>query len=362
MADKTIHVTYGTDARAMAWQLLEAAMPEEDLQSDARILVKPNLVVARPSTHGATTTPGFAQGVIEYFQSKGFHNLSITEGSWLGCETYSAFRICGYEDLAQRMGVDLVDTKSQPSTQKQAGSLSMRVCDCALQADLIVNLPVLKGHCQTGMTCALKNMKGLIPDSEKRRFHTLGLHRPIAALNAILPRQFILVDALNGDLDYEEGGNPVEMNMAFACDDPVLCDAYAARWLGFALSDVPYITMAEDLNVGSTDLDAAQITELVHAAQHTSPARRGKVAQLARHIADDQSCSACYGSLIHALARLDEQGLLRNLPGKVHVGQGWRGKDIQGIGIGECTRGASCHLKGCPSQAGDILEFLLQSM
>ena len=32
--------------------------------------------------------------------------------------------------------------------------------------DFLINVPVMKGHCQTKITCALKNMKGLIPNSE----------------------------------------------------------------------------------------------------------------------------------------------------------------------------------------------------
>ena len=37
------------------------------------------------------------------------------------------------------------------------------ICDSALALDFLINDPVLKGHCQTKITCALKNMKGLIP-------------------------------------------------------------------------------------------------------------------------------------------------------------------------------------------------------
>ena len=44
---------------------------------------------------------------------------------------------------------------------------------------------LLKDHCQAAVTCALKNHKGVIPNSEKRRFYTLGLHKPTAHLNPI---------------------------------------------------------------------------------------------------------------------------------------------------------------------------------
>ena len=36
----------------------------------------------------------------------------------------------------------------------------MEICEKALDADFLINLPVLKGHCQTVMTCALENCKG----------------------------------------------------------------------------------------------------------------------------------------------------------------------------------------------------------
>ncbi len=50
-------------------------------------------------------------------------------------------------------------------------------------------------------------MKGCIPNKEKRRFHTMGLHKPIAYLNKILKQNLIVVDGIiGGDLNFEEGG------------------------------------------------------------------------------------------------------------------------------------------------------------
>ena len=65
---------------------------------------------------------------------------------------------------------------------------------------------------QTVMTCALKNLKGCLPDREKRRFHTEELMRPIAALAAAIRPKLIIVDSICGDLNFEEGGNPVHTN------------------------------------------------------------------------------------------------------------------------------------------------------
>ena len=49
----------------------------------------------------------------------------------------------------------------------------------------------------------------------------MGLHKPIAHLSTVVRSDFILVDNICGDLDFEEGGNPVSMNRIWAAKDPV---------------------------------------------------------------------------------------------------------------------------------------------
>ena len=75
-----------------------------------------------------------------------------------------------------------------------------------------------------------------------------------------------MVDALCGDLDYEEGGNPVVSNRLFAALDPVLCDTFVANEMGYTVDEIPYIAMAGDLGAGSTDLSAAHVRHLNPAA------------------------------------------------------------------------------------------------
>src|SRR5690606_36606024 len=118
--------------------------------------------------------------------------------------------------------------------------LEIEVCAKVLEVDYLINMPDLKAHCQTKLTCALKNLKGCVPDKEKRRFHTLGLHRPIASLNKVIKSDLILVDGIIGDLTHEEGGTPVRLDRAIAGYDPVMVDAYAASLIGYRLAEIPY--------------------------------------------------------------------------------------------------------------------------
>ncbi len=359
MERNEILITYGKDPGKMATDLIKAC----DLASiigdrSRKIALKPNLVVAATPDIGAVTHPEIVVAVIEYLQDNGFRNIKIIESAWVGDSTKRAFAVNGYHKISEKYGVPLVDVKDDQYEKKTAAGITMEISREALQTDFLITLPVLKGHCQTLMTCALKNMKGILSDRSKRLFHSLGLHKPIAVLNSIRRPEFILVDNLNGDLDFEEGGTPVYSYRMFAGLDPVLMDTFCANQMGFSVSEIPYIGMAEKLGVGSTDLSKLKAIELNESI--CLPSRStGRVKSLEKYVKPDSACSACYANLINAMARMDENGTLRKLKvGSICIGQGYRGKSGEGIGIGNCTRLFETNVKGCPPSASAIREVL----
>lgn len=359
MNNNEIHVIYGTDPLKMTGDLLAKMNLAAELDPGMSVGLKPNLVVARRASEGATTTPAIVEGIIRYLLEAGVKNIAIMEGSWVGDNTKNAFRVCGYQDLARRYGLPLYDLKDDDAVSRRVGELDLKICRRPLEVDLLINLPVLKAHCQTSMTCALKNLKGCLPDSEKRRFHALGLTKPIGYLAKALTPGLTIIDALAGDLTFEEGGNPVPMDRIIAGKDPVLLDAYAADLLGFATDDIAYIGVAARMGAGSADLGQAVIREYdvgLKTGDHFTPS--GKARRLGEKVLARQACSACYGSLIHALQRLADQGRLGGLKAPLHIGQGFRGEHIDGIGIGSCTSGCSRSLPGCPPTAKTIVDFL----
>ena len=365
MNSRDIYVIQGTDYRQMTMELLRACDLAGDIgDRDKRIGLKPNLVADSPASRGATTHPELADGILTYLKENGFENLVVLEGSWVGANTMEAARVNGILEVCRRHQVEFLDLQKDSACSCQAAGMEISVCGQALALDYLINLPVIKGHCQTAVTCALKNCKGLIPNREKRRFHTMGLHRPIAHLNTVLRQDFILADNICGDLDFEEGGNPVVMNRILAFKDPVLCDSFAARTMGYSPHEIEYIRLAEELGVGTTDLSRAQIHELRQEKKGLSEqgnrtaAPRGRVGQLAGYVKQDNACSSCYGSLIYALDRLSEEGALRGKKKEsIAIGQGFKG--VKGeLGVGSCTGCFECSLKGCPPAAADIVRFL----
>jgi len=194
MQRNQLMINYGDQAKKMVKELLKKIKIEDELESNDLIALKPNLINATKSDQGATTDPEIVKGVIEYLQHKGFNNLMIIEGSWVGADTDRAFEICGYNKLARDYELPLYNLKNDNFIKKKYQGLEIEIAEKALAADYLINLPVLKGHCQTNITCALKNLKGCISDSEKRKFHRQGLHQPIAYLNKLLKQDLIIID------------------------------------------------------------------------------------------------------------------------------------------------------------------------
>lgn len=371
-----IIVLYGKRIRDMAEEACRLAGLKDMILHkcgtyDASIALKPNLLGPIPAEEGATTHPEIAEGVIMYLQRAGFRKITVMEGSWVGDRTEDSLLVTGFGDMLRRMEVPFIDLQKDSSEIRNCAGMDIRICCSPLRADFLINLPVMKGHCQTRMTCALKNMKGCLPNREKRRFHKMGLFDPIGHLSAGIRQDFILTDSICSDLTFEDGGNPVQQNRIFAACDPVLNDTYCCRLMHLDPGEVPYIRIAERCGAGSSSLKDASVSiynetysgyviggELVPAEY---PGQLEEILSVKEIVDEAESCSACYGTLVPVLRRLQEEGFdISKLKG-LCIGQGFRGKTGE-IGIGSCTSGFRDNLPGCPPKEEAMYDWLKERM
>lgn len=352
-----IYEIFGLDAHSMTLSLLEAADVASAIPAGASVALKPNLVVAGTPDSGATTHAGILSGCMEYLQAHGIRDISVIEGSWVGARTDRAMRACGYDKVCRHYNVPFYDLKQDETRRVETPLRPMDICRRALEADVLINLPVLKGHCQTVMTCALKNCKGCLPDREKRRFHAEGLTEPIAALAAALKPALTIVDGICGDLNFEEGGNPVPTNRMFLCADPVRADAYGCRLMGLELADVPYIGLAAQWGAGCAEIGPEDVVTLnAPQAGAEYPPPSGLVRQLTQMVRQDSACSACYAALVRGLYIAREEGI--PVKQEIAVGQGWKGKRVSCLGVGACCGAAESCAPGCPPTAAAVVKLL----
>ena len=183
------------------------------------------------------------------------------------------------------------------------------------------------------------------------------LHRPIAALNTILKPQLHVVDCICGDPTFEEGDNPVQTDRIMLGTDPVLLDSYGATLLGYDPQKIEYLRLAASLGIGNFSDANAEICEL-------QPEKRPKtnvknqsqlVRRFAKHIDEQNACSACYAALICTLRQLGSNSAK---VGAIKIGQAFRNQKCAGLGVGNCCNGCDHYVPGCPPTAAQILEML----
>ena len=79
-----IFVTSDSNGLEGARRVLEASGAGELFRPGMRVALKPNLVVAKPASSGATTSPQVVAGTIEFLKDRGVMDITVMEGAWAG--------------------------------------------------------------------------------------------------------------------------------------------------------------------------------------------------------------------------------------------------------------------------------------
>src|SRR6056297_2264408 len=88
------------------------------IPSGRRVLIKPNLVIAKTNDTGATTNPEVVEVLIQEALKTNPVEIALGESSTAGDNTMRAFRVTGMDKIAQKYGVKIIDFKKTPTITK----------------------------------------------------------------------------------------------------------------------------------------------------------------------------------------------------------------------------------------------------
>ncbi len=336
------------------------------------IIIKPNLVAPMVVDRGATTDPRICKSLADQVRERGGRAI-IAESSAIGVDTEEAFKVCGYDAL-RAQGYEVVNLKKSTlvTVPVPMGTVLKELIlpQLVLQADAVISVPKMKTHDQAIATLAIKNMKGLVPDTLKKQFHTtFGVFRAVAELNTVVKPALSVVDALVA----QEGlgpvfGSPVPMGLLVAGRDPVAVDTVAGLIMGIEPSELETSKHAAELGLGIMDMERIAIV----GAQIDSVRRRFKRAGEALEEAldlpegfelvfNEMACTGCRTGVLSSLWDLAEEkqlGVLRDtriIAGMMDEPPPPSSKRT--IYVGACAskfRYQSEFVKGCPPNNVDI--------
>jgi uncharacterized protein (DUF362 family) len=310
------------------------------------------------------TDPQVVEALVKVLKEHGVSHITIGDGSGMGYNARKAFQVCGYDTIAKRYGVKLVDLERDRFVKKPVSIdgpfRCLEIVQTVLDCDLLINVPVMKAHSQTLITCSLKNIKGVMPRSLKTRFHGANLHRAIAQLNSVVVPDVILVDGMQGDLSSELGRNTVKMERLLLGTNPVEVDSVVADMLGYAPRDIRHLSHSADAGLGNCDLNRIELRALNQPTQNlhfTPPVHYSK--RFPCQVDAEGACCSCMGNLIFALERLNDERLLSRKQ-QFFVGQGQK-KPLKHSGltiaVGTCAIeqvDADVSIQGCPPSGAEI--------
>jgi len=158
-----VHVAHGPDAYANTLAALQAV----DLSpaKGKTVLLKPNVGRMSEFGTGVNTNPQVVAAAIDAFRAAGAE-VSIGESPITGVKTMDAFELAGITAVAEEKNCPLIDLDERPPLDFPVPNgkaiQSLKLCADVPEFDFLVSIPVMKIHMHTGVTLAIKNMKGCL--------------------------------------------------------------------------------------------------------------------------------------------------------------------------------------------------------
>jgi hypothetical protein len=187
------------------------------------------------------------------------------------------------------------------------------VSRCFYEADVRINVPVLKTHDQLIMTLGMKNLKGIIQKPTKRLFHRIGLAKAVVDLNKAVPLQLTIVDAIHA----MEGLGPslgkiVEMNTIIASTDVYSLDVIGAKVMEIDPVELDYLRYAAEQ--GLMKLTGEDIEVLGESIKAVSRPFEWPPIDLSPQegitIIEKGACSACRGTIRSVYVDFENMGIM----------------------------------------------------
>jgi uncharacterized protein (DUF362 family) len=228
------------------------------------VLVKPNIGWDAAPERGANTHPELVGHLVKLCLNAGAKSVSIFDNP---CDQWQrTYANSGIAQAAKDAGAIVVNGKDESLYREVEipGGIKLKhaqVHSLVLDSDVFINVPVLKHHSGSLMTAAMKNLMGVIWD--RGAYHRTDLHQTIADFLTFKQPTLNVLDAYHPMVRNGPRGisaaDVVEMRTLLASTDIVALDAAAAKMLGHQPADVRHIRIADQMKLGTMNLDQVEI-------------------------------------------------------------------------------------------------------
>ena len=238
------------------------------------IVVKPNIGWDKAPEMAANTNPDLVGALVKMCREAGAKEVQVLDhtcNEWQNCYKNSGIR-AAVEAAGGKM-LPANDEKYYKPVPLPSGIQlkNTKIHEAILNCDAWINVPVLKNHGGAKLTCAMKNIMGIVWD--RQYFHSHDLQQCIADSCTIARKPVLnIVDAYramkaNGPQG-KSAADAVMLRSLIASPDIVAADAAALALLNqipsvsLSESEVGHIDHAYQLRLGNKNLDKIKVKRI----------------------------------------------------------------------------------------------------
>jgi len=212
------------------------------VKKDDLVAIKLNICGGTPTINGTYTPKDTASIIGDKVRECGGKPVFF-DSSMIWTDMYPIAKDEGYIEWRDKNKEDLRDinnAKKIPWVKFDFGDDTVvgvgNASKLLVDADVIINVPVMKTHILSSVTMGMKNMYGAYPEADKGKFHAKGLNESIVAINRAFKPNLTIIDGSVGC----DGGGPLSCNSlendpynTFVASTDVVCaDALASKLIG----------------------------------------------------------------------------------------------------------------------------------
>ncbi|MDD4755738.1 MAG: DUF362 domain-containing protein [Prolixibacteraceae bacterium] len=237
------------------------------VKSGQKVVVKPNIGWDAPPERAANTNPQLIARIVKSCFEAGASQVVVfdhTCDQWNRC--YSNSKI---EESARNAGARVVqgDDESfynEVSVPDGKSLKKTKVHKEVLNADVLINVPILKNHNSTTVSLAMKNLMGVVWD--RRYYHSNDLSQCIADFITYRKPDLNIIDGYrmltrNGPRGVSTA-DVSDLKARIAGRDIGAVDAAATLMFGSDPKDINHIRIANEMGLGTMDLNKLSINRI----------------------------------------------------------------------------------------------------
>lgn len=232
------------------------------------VVVKPNIGWSRTPEQAANTNPYVVAAVVELCLVAGAKKVKVFDRPCNPAQR--TYRMSGIEEAAEQAGADVYfeDDRKFKDVAIPDGEMvkSWQMYTEALDADVLINVPILKHHSLARLTMGMKNLMGLL-GGNRESIH-VHFDQKLADVNTRIRPHLTVLDAYRILKAHgPNSGTPEDVELVrqvIVGTDPIAVDSYGAGLFSevtgqsIAGADLGYVRAGHEMGLGEIDLEKVE--------------------------------------------------------------------------------------------------------